>query len=168
MFSGTVKSLLVAGFSVFLLSFFNSAFAQEDSVHKEAKKSFNAKEIIFGHVLNNHDFHIIDIVHDDGTKRPISIPLPVILYSKQRGLDVFMSSRFHHGEKNYDSYMMLTDEKIAELKLDPTKYNAQDILAVNENGEMDTSVRVYDISLTRNVVQMLIGLALFTWVMLAI
>jgi F-type H+-transporting ATPase subunit a len=168
MFSGTVKSLLVAGFSVFLLSFFNSAFAQEDSVHKEAKKSFNAKEIIFGHVLNNHDFHIIDIVHDDGTKRPISIPLPVILYSKQRGLDVFMSSRFHHGEKNYDSYMMLTDEKIAELKLDPTKYNAQDILAVNENGEMDASVRVYDISLTRNVVQMLIGLALFTWVMLVI
>ena len=63
---------------------------------------------------------------------------------------------------------MLTDEKIAELKLDPTKYNAQDIVAVNEHGEIDPTVRIYDISLTRNVVQMLLALAFFTWIMLAI
>jgi F-type H+-transporting ATPase subunit a len=168
MFARRVKSLLVAGFSVFAVSFFNPALAQEDSAHKEAKNSFNAKEIIFGHVLNNHDFHIIDIVHDDGSKHPISIPLPVILYSKQRGLTTFMSSRFHHGEENYDHYMMLTSEKIEELKLDPTKYSAQDIVAVDDQGVIDPSIRIYDISLTRNVVQMLIGLALFTWVMLVI
>ena len=168
MFSGRVKSLLVAGFSVFLVPFFNPALAQKDTAHKEVKNSFNAKEIIFGHVLNNHDFHIIDIVHDDGSKHPVSIPLPVILYSKQRGLTAFMSSRFHHGEQNYDNYMMLTSEKIDELKLDPTKYSAQDIVAVDDKGVIDPSIRIYDISLTRNVVQMLIGLALFTWVMLVI
>jgi F-type H+-transporting ATPase subunit a len=168
MFERRVKSLLVAGFSVFLVSFFSPALAQEDSAHKEVKNSFNAKEIIFGHVLNNHDFHIIDIVHDDGSKHPISIPLPVILYSKQRGLAAFMSSRFHHGEENYDNYMMLTDEKIEELKLDPTKYSAQDIVAIDDRGVIDPAIRIYDISLTRNVVQMLIGLALFTWVMLII
>ena len=168
MFARRVKSLLVAGFSVFAVSFFNPALAQEDSAHKEGKNSFNAKEIIFGHVLNNHDFHIIDIVHDDGSKHPISIPLPVILYSKQRGLTAFMSSKFHHGEENYDNYMMLTNEKIEELKLDPTKYNAQDIVAIDDRGVIDPSIRIYDISLTRNVVQMLIGLALFTWVMLVI
>src|ERR1700704_1369485 len=168
MLARRVKSLLVAGFSLFFVSFFNPALAQEDSAHKEAKNSFNAKEIIFGHVLNNHDFHIIDIVHDDGSKHPISIPLPVILYSKQRGLTAFMSSRFHHGEENYDNYMMLTSEKIEELKLDPTKYSAQDIVAVDDKGVIDPAIRIYDISLTRNVVQMLIGLALFTWVMLII
>ena len=168
MFARRVKSLLVAGFSVFFVSFFNPALAQEGGAPKEAKNSFNAKEIIFGHVLNNHDFHIIDIVHDDGSKHPVSIPLPVILYSKQRGLTAFMSSRFHHGEENYDNYMMLTSEKIEELKLDPTKYSAQDIVALDEKGAIDPTVRIYDISLTRNVVQMLIGLALFTWVMLVI
>jgi F-type H+-transporting ATPase subunit a len=168
MFGRRIKSLLVAGFSVFLVSFFNPVLAQEDSAHKEAKNSFDAKEIIFGHVLNNHDFHIIDIVHDDGSIHPISIPLPVILYSKQRGLTSFMSSRFHHGEQNYDDYMMLTSEKIDKLKLDPTKYSAQDIVAVDNKGLIDPSVRIYDISLTRNVVQMFIGLALFTWVMLVI
>ncbi|HEY4936582.1 MAG TPA: F0F1 ATP synthase subunit A [Puia sp.] len=165
---GRFKSLLVAGFSVFLVFFFNSIFAQEGGAHKEGKKDFKAKEIIFGHVLNNHDFHLIDIVNDKGEKHPVSIPLPVILYSKKRGLDAFMSSNFHHGEQNYRKYMMLTDEKIAELKLDTKKYNAQDIVAVNENGIIDPSVRIYDISLSRNVVQMLIGLTLFTWVMLAI
>ena len=168
MFARRVKSLLVAGFSVFVVSFFNPAWAQKDSTHKEAKNSFNAKEIIFGHVLNNHDFHIIDIVHDDGSKHPVSIPLPVILYSKQRGLTAFMSSRFHHGEENYDHYMMLTTEKIEELKLDPTKYSAQDIVAVDDKGVIDPAIRIYDISLTRNVVQMFIALALFTWVMLVI
>ena len=66
-----------------------------------------------------------------------------------------MSSSFHHGEENYQNYMMLTDEKIAELKLDPKKYNAQDIVAVDDKGHIDPSIRIYDISLTRNVVQML-------------
>jgi F-type H+-transporting ATPase subunit a len=165
---GRFKSLLVAGFSVFLILFSTSVSAQQDSLKKEAKPGFDAKEIIFGHVLNNHDFHIIDFVGDNGVKHPVSIPLPVILYSKQRGLTAFMSSRFHHGEKNYDNYMMLTSEKIDELKLDPTKYSAQDIVAINDNGIIDPSIRIYDISLTRNVVQMFIALALFTWVMLII
>jgi F-type H+-transporting ATPase subunit a len=165
---GRFKSLLVAGFSVFLILFSRSVSAQQNSLKKEAKPGFDAKEIIFGHVLNNHDFHIIDFVGDNGVKHPVSIPLPVILYSKQRGLTAFMSSRFHHGEKNYDNYMMLTSEKIDELKLDPTKYSAQDIVAINDNGIIDPSIRIYDISLTRNVVQMFIALALFTWVMLII
>jgi F-type H+-transporting ATPase subunit a len=168
MVSGRFKSLLVAVFSVFLLSFFNGVFAQEDSTRSGVKKTFDAKEIIFGHVLNSHDFHIIDIVKENGQLHPISIPLPVILYSKQRGWSAFMSSRFHHGQESYDGYMMLTNEKIAELKLDPTKYFAQDIVAVGENGAIDPAVKIYDVSMTRNVVQMLIALILFLWVMLAI
>ena len=165
---GRFKSLLVAGFSGLWLFFFTPAVAQEDSTRKEVKNTFNAKEIIFGHVLNSHDFHIIDIIGENGEKHPVSIPLPVILYSKQRGLEAFMSSRFHHGEENYLNYMMLTDEKIRELKLDPTKYNAQDIVAVNDAGEIDPAVRIYDISLSRNVVQMFISMGLFIWVMLSI
>ena len=135
---------------------------------KQEKKGFNAKEIIFGHVLNNHDFHLLDLVNDNGEKHPVSIPLPVILYSKEKGLSVFMSSRFHHGEENYAGYTMLTDEKIEAFHLDPTKYNAQDILAVNADGSIDTSVKVYDVSLTRNVVQMFIALTLFSSIMTSI
>ena len=159
---------MAAVFSVFFLFVFSNAFSQEGGEHKEEKKGFNGKEIIFGHVLNNHDFHLLDIVKDNGEKHPVSIPLPVILYSKQRGLEAFMSSRFHHGEENYRNYMMLTGEKIEALHLDPTKYNAQDIVAITESGEIDPSVRIYDISLTRNVVQMILALFFFTWAMLSI
>jgi len=137
-----------------------------DSTKK--KDSFNAKEVIFGHVLNAHEFHFLDIKKADGTKHPISIPLPVILYSPQRGLSVFMSSKFHHGEHAYKNYIILTDEKIAELKLDEKKFSAQQIVAVDENGKIDSSVKVYDLSLTRNVVQMLLGLFIFVGIMLKI
>jgi len=63
---------------------------------------------------------------------------------------------------------MLTREKIEELKLDPKKYNAEDILAVDGNDQPDMSVKVYDLSLTRNVVQMFLALIIFTWLMLRI
>src|SRR5207237_8202614 len=102
----------------------------------------------------------------DGKEHHATIPLPVILYSPQKGFDVFMSSKFHQGEETYKGYELLTDEKIAEEKLDPKTYSAGQIVAVNDNNEIDNSVKVYDVSLTRNVVQMLISLALLVWVLL--
>ena len=80
----------------------------------------------------------------------------------------FMSSEFHHGEEDYKGYSILTDEKIHELKLDPKKYGAGQIVAVNENGGINKDVKVYDFSLTRNVVQMILALALLVWIMVSI
>jgi F-type H+-transporting ATPase subunit a len=79
-----------------------------------------------------------------------------------------MSPEFEHGHKTYDGYMLLTDERIEKLKLDEKKFSPQQIVALNDNGEINASVKVYDISLTRNVVQMILGLSLFVWVMLRI
>ena len=154
---------MAAVFSVFFLFIFSSVSAQPEGGKKEEEKGFNAKEVIFGHVLNNHEFHIAG-----SEKDPVSIPLPVILYSKQRGLEAFMSSKFEHGEANYRNYMLLTEEKIEALHLDPATYNAQDIIPVTDSGEIDSTVQVYDISLTRNVVQMILALVIFTWIMLSI
>jgi len=169
------KCLLVAVFSVFSLFFSSSVLAQDDKdekkagetekkdEHGEKKKEFNAAEVIFGHVLNGHEFHFMEI-----GGHPVTIPLPVILYSPQRGLTTFMSSRFEHGHKAYEGYAILTKHNIEEWKLDATKNYVGSIIAVNEAGEPDTSVKIYDLSLTRNVVQMLLALILFTWIMLRI
>jgi len=163
------KPFTVAVFSIFCLFNFNFAFGQDhEASHEPKKDEVNVKEVIFGHVLDAHEFHFLDIEKKNGEHHAVTLPLPVILYSPQRGLDVFMSSKFHHGEHNYRNYMILTDEKIAELKLDPKKYNAQQIVAVNDAGQIDPSVKVYDISLTRNVVQMLFALLIFVWIMLRI
>ena len=166
----STKSILAAVFSVFAVLFFNTSFAQEKQdtkyeTEKTEKKDFDANEVIFGHVLDAHEFHFLSYKGDDGEEHHATIPLPVILYSKEKGIDIFMSSKFHHGEHDNKGYRLLTNEKIAEDKLDPEKYSAEQIVAVNEKGEMDNSIKVYDISLTRNVVQMLIALTLLVLIM---
>ncbi len=156
----SMKSLLVAAFSILLLNFPAMLCAQENGgkTTEKPKKGFDANEVIFGHVLDAHEFHFLSYKGDDGKQHHATLPLPVILYSPQKGFDVFMSSKFHHGEETYKGYELLTNEKIEEEKLDPKKFTAGQIVAVNANNEIDNSVKVYDISLTRNVVQMFISL----------
>jgi F-type H+-transporting ATPase subunit a len=163
MISGCLKSLLVAVFSLF----YTLVFAQGEG-DRQPKKLFDANEVIFGHIMDAHEFHFLSYKDDNGKDHHANIPLPVILYSSQRGLTTFMSSRFHHGHEDYKGYSLLTEEKITDWKLDPKKFNIGQIVAVNDNGEIDTAIQVYDVSLTRNVVQMLIALGLLVWVMLSV
>jgi F-type H+-transporting ATPase subunit a len=148
-----IKSILAAVFSTILLFSFNSSFAQHeghpaDTEHVvEAEEGFNAKEVIFGHIMDAHEFHFFEYKGSDGQKHPVSIPLPVILYSPQKGLSVFMSSAFEHGHKEINGYKLN-----AEGKIEAT----------------DASVKVYDFSLTRNVVQMILALAILVWLMISV
>ncbi|HEY8687782.1 MAG TPA: F0F1 ATP synthase subunit A [Chitinophagaceae bacterium] len=166
----SIKSILAAVFSVFSVLFFTTAIAQEKhETEKTEKKAFDANEVIFGHVLDAHEFHFLSYKGSDGQQHHATIPLPVILYSKAKGFDVFMSSKFEHGEQNYKGYDLLTDEEIAELTkkgIDPKKYTAGQIVAINDDGTINNDVKVYDVSLTRNVVQMFLALALLVWVLL--
>ncbi|MBL7742843.1 MAG: F0F1 ATP synthase subunit A [Chitinophagaceae bacterium] len=166
------KCLLVAVFSLFFTSVFAQPHHQEgggDQGEKkeehggEKKKGFNATEVIFGHVLNAHEFHFMDI-----GGHPVTIPLPVILYSPQRGFTTFMSSKFEHGHKTHEGYAILTEHSIKEMDLDPKKFFVGSVVGINDAGEFDPNVKVYDLSLTRNVVQMLLALAIFVWIMLRI
>lgn len=158
MASGRIKSLLVAVFSVFLIGSSVPAFAGGGEGDPKTEKEESIGDIIFTHVLDGHEFHFFNA----------SIPLPVILYSPQRGLTSFMSSHFHHGEHAYKGYKILTKHNIEEMGLDPKKFRPEQIIPVDANGNYDASVKVYDISLTRNVVQMLFALILFVWIMLSI
>ena len=162
MYIRRVKSLLILSYSLFCLFFSNVATAQHDehlqdekpqaNTKEEEKGGFDANEIIFGHVLDGHEYHFMSYKGSDGKDHHVTIPLPVILYSPQRGLDVFMSSKFHHGHEIYKGY------KLEEGVIHP----------VNENGSIDHSVKVYDISLTRNVVQMLLALTIFVLIMVGV
>ena len=169
MFQKGIKCLLVAAFSLIFTLFFNFSFARqnEDSTGQKKKKTFDANEVIFGHISDAHEFHFFSY-ESGGKEHAVTIPLPVILYSPQRGVNSFMSSKFHHGEETYKGYALLTDKNMEEWKLNPKKFHAGQIVAVGENGEPDLGVRIYDLSLTRNVTQMIIALALLVWVMLII
>lgn len=177
MISGRLKSLLVAAFSIFLMGYFTPVSAQHGEQQEgqptgtqeepKKKKLFDANEVIFGHIMDAHEFHFLSYGPKKAPKH-VTIPLPVILYSPQRGLTSFMSSEFHHGHESYKGFMVLTEENREELGLDPKKYFIGSIVPVTADGKFDPSVKVYDISLTRNVVQMILALAVLVWIMLAV
>ncbi|HEY0679021.1 MAG TPA: F0F1 ATP synthase subunit A [Chitinophagaceae bacterium] len=121
--------------------------ANNHSQDQTTEHKFDAAEVIMEHIKDGHEFHFATLGNTH-----ITIPLPVILYSPQRGLDAFMSSKFHHGHDAYKGY-----------KLEHGK-----IIAVDANGRPDESVAVYDLSLTRNVVQMIIALGILVWIMIGL
>lgn len=170
-----MKSFTVAVFSIFSLLVSLPSFGKEggDEPQGEKKEAFNAQEVIFGHILDAHEFHFFDITDKDGVKHPVGIPLPVILYSPQRGFDVFMSSKFKHGHKPYKGYRLLEEQYLHDLEkegIDVKKegLSAGKIIPVDANGKWDRSVKFYDVSFTRNVVQMILALALLVWIMISI
>lgn len=173
MISGRFKSLLVAAFSIFFISTFTPARAGEGETDSTEKKpAFNATEVIFGHILDGHEFHFMDIPKN-GEKHPVTIPLPIILYSPQRGWDFFMSSKFHHGHEPFKGYRLLTEEYLEEMTRDGIDVkkeglNVGKIIPLTAEGKWDRSVSLYDVSVTRNVVQMILALFILVWIMLVI
>ncbi len=133
------KSLSVAVFSLFFVLFAPTAFAGEG---EGAESKFDPGKEMLDHIADAHEFHFFTLKKEDGHDFHATLPLPVILYSSQKGLDFFMSSKFHHGEEIHNGY----------------KLEGHDIIAVKEDGTVDEAVKVYDFSLTKNVVQMFIAL----------
>ncbi len=154
MSAGSFKSLIIAVFCLSILFFSNAVVAQheqkrhaeemefkmgnKDSEAKEGEK-IDAAEVIMEHIMDNHEYHFADV-----NGHAISIPLPIILYSPQRGFTAFMSSKFEHGHATHQGYKM-EDGKVVPV---------------------DKNEKVYDFSLTRNVVQMFIAVILLLVIML--
>jgi F-type H+-transporting ATPase subunit a len=178
-----VKCLLVAAFSLFCLN----SFAQENGesnqhIHnqgeteekKEETKKFDANEVIFGHVLDAHQFHFLSYTGSDGQLHHVGIPLPVILYSPQNGFSVFSSGKFHHGEEPHNGYQLVTQEYKEKLLVGGYSeeqikgFRNESIIAVDKEGRPLEGVQVYDFSLTRNVVQMILALGLLVWLLFSI
>lgn len=179
---------MVAVFSLVSLSLSVPSFAQADEEHEHTnndapmekvdhkggegnENKFDANEVIFGHVMDAHEFHFFSWEGADGKEHHATIPLPVLLYSPQKGFSAFMSSNFHHGEHAHNGYQLVTQHYKEHLKGQGVPdavislLSNEKIVAVDAAGLPDTSIQVYDISLTRNVVQMIIALVLLVWIM---
>ncbi len=136
------------------------SFAQEhhegqsieaEAAHSEAaEEGFNAGEMIMGHVMDDHSWHIMDI---DG--HAIAIPLPIIIYDKVSGeLHTFMSSKFEHGHAAYDGYKLFSPTRI--IRADDA----------SENG--DTASELMDFSITKTTFAVFITAILMLLIFLSI
>ena len=125
-----ISILLVIIFSIQL------SYASDDHGHTE-EEAFDPGKMIIEHVIDAHDWHILSIGDTH-----VSIPLPIILYSDGK-LDMFSSSKFHHGHESYKGY-----------KLELEGENKGKIVNV-ATGELPL-----DLSITKNVASMLISMVL--------
>lgn len=101
------------------------------SEHGEEDK-VDLTKVAFEHILDSHSWHLWGEGHE-----AVAIPLPVIIYSNTKGLQVFSSGKFEHGHAEYNGYR-LEEEHIVSS---------------------DTNENIYDLSITKNVVQLLISAA---------
>lgn len=69
--------------------------------HSTGHDEFVAGEFILDHIKDSHEWHIITT--SEG--KHVSVPLPIILYSKYQGLQVFMSSKLAHGHEYKNFYI---------------------------------------------------------------
>lgn len=82
----------------------HSENAHGTEAHDEhAATDFDPVEMIMHHIGDANEFHIIG---NENTSINWTMPLPVILLDKAEGLKMFMSSKFEHGHKAVDGYVM--------------------------------------------------------------
>ena len=146
-----MKTRNVKGFLFFLLLFLFSIAApgQEDHETGKAEEEFDASTFILEHIADSHEWHILTKKNGES----VAIYLPVIVYSKNGGLDIFSSKKLAHGHE-YKGYKL---EEEGDLK--------GRIVSVNEDGSVNKENLPLDFSITKSVVGLffaaLIGLCLF-------
>lgn len=73
--------------------------AEHQESHEE--EPFNAGEFIMEHIKDSHEWHLWTTA--DG--HHVSVPLPIILISKEKGFVFFMSDKFAHGHHHQGFYI---------------------------------------------------------------
>ncbi len=98
-----------------------------------------------GHIGDEHGWHLWGHT---------TLPLPVILFDTERGLQVFSSARFDHGHAAYDGYA-LHDGRV---------------VAVDAAGTIDKAAtgNIWDISITKNVISLFISLGILLWIFISV
>jgi F-type H+-transporting ATPase subunit a len=99
-----------------------------------AEEVLKSDNFIMHHVQDAHEWHFATV-----GRTHLTLPLPIIIYAADRGLEIFSSSRFadvHHQRMSYAGYTLNDNDKIVALDQDRT---------------------FYDLSITKNVAAMLVS-----------
>jgi F-type H+-transporting ATPase subunit a len=152
--SGTQDSLAADAESVASLDEAQDSQAAEDASTQDSQTaeqesgSFDMDEYLYGHVRDSYEWHITTV-----NGHPVSIPLPVIVISKQGGgLHCFSSRHLEEGE--YEGFSIAPAGSKYENK-------------IVEHAPDGTEIRPWDFSITKNVAGLMINCALLLFIVLA-
>ena len=129
-----------------------SAPEQESNPAVQAEEEFDASSFILGHIADSHEWHILTKKNGEH----VSLYLPVILYSKGSGLQVFSSKKFAHGQE-YNGFRL---EEEGELE--------GRIVKVKSDGTVDMENMPLDFSITKTVLGMMAAALIGLWLFLAL
>jgi len=143
---------------IFLLGIFMfgavSVRANETPETKEQK--FDAGKLILEHIGDSHSWHI----WGEG-EHAVAVPLPVILYNKERGLCVFMSTKFGHGKMAHAGYKLEEEKVVAVNEMD-------DVPAESTTVNEELTKSTFDISISKNVCSLMISLIFMVWMFMSV
>lgn len=123
-----------------------------DTHSEHAKEPFKPADMILGHVVDEHGWHLWGHT---------SLPLPIIAYNTERGLSCFSSARFDHGHVAYGGYLLHEGKLKATKAADGTHASAEIV-------DHALTQATYDISITKNVLAMLVSMLLMVVAFLAV
>jgi F-type H+-transporting ATPase subunit a len=133
---------------ILLLAFLLSPALLIKAQHEGGEQSFNPGTFILDHIGDTYEWHILTY-----NGHHVSIPLPVILYSKQSGFHAFMSAKFHHGGHN--GFSIAADG--------PHKGKI-----VEQAADGSSAPPLINFSITKNVFAIFVSMAIIVWIFLSV
>ena len=118
----------------------SSEAAKVEGGKKEEGGKLDIAKVIFGHISDAHEWHLFTLNHPGGEPTHVSMPLPVVIYHSTKGLMIFSSSKIAEGE-SYEGVHLQKD-------------------MMKEHIISDDGAKLYDFSITKNVLSMLIGVTI--------
>lgn len=146
-----IGALLAFGLMLSVNAYADTVPATSDGLTsaEQEENTVDVKEIVFGHIGDSYEWHITT-----WGKTHVTIPLPVILYSKTSGWHVFLSSRLKENGGTYEGfYIAPTGEYEGKLV---------------ERDAAGREVRPFDISITKVVLALLINSFLLVVIILVV
>ena len=126
--------------------------ARQENETPQAEEEFDASSFILEHIADSHEWHILTKKNGES----LAIYLPVILYSKEKGLDVFSSRKLAHGHE-YKGYKLEEEGEFKGM-----------IVNLNEDGSINGERLPLDFSMTKTVMGLLAAALLGLWIFIAL
>ncbi len=144
------KRILLSVLTAILTTFFaysqhqDHAAAAPATSHEghETEEKFDISKMIIHHISDEHGW---EFAHG------LKLPLPVILYTKESGLEIFSSNKLEHGQV-YNGW----------------KNEHEHIVKVNADGTVNESVHPWDFSITKNVFSLFLSAVLLILIFSAV
>ena len=111
----------------------------EETKEKEkgaSEVAFDASTFIMEHLADAHEWHLFTKANGES----VAIYLPVILYSKEKGLDLFSSKKLRHGNI-YREYKLEEESEMKGM-----------IVSVRADGTVDEANIPLDFSITKRII----------------